>query len=82
MDGKKPIEKAIASSGAICLTEVYTVEEAKRRLGWTDSAFRSAKRRGLRLLRSGKRRYLTGREILRFLEAETEVYETSKSAGN
>ncbi|HEV2972372.1 MAG TPA: hypothetical protein VGY55_20530 [Pirellulales bacterium] len=47
--------------------EVYTLEEAKRRMRWTDSALRAAKRRGLRLLGCGKRRYVTGREIIRFL---------------
>ena len=81
MDGKRSIESASTSSGVIGLTEIYTVEEAKRRLGWSDSALRAAKRRGLQLLRSGKRRYLTGREILRFLEAETESHETSKPPG-
>ena len=59
-----------ASAGAVSLLEFYTIEEAKSRLGWSDSAFRAAKRRGLQLLASGKRRYVTGREILRFLEAE------------
>lgn len=55
--------------GAISLHEIYTIEEAKTRLGWTDSALRSAKRRGLKLLACGKRRYVTGGEILRFLES-------------
>ncbi|REJ66662.1 MAG: hypothetical protein DWQ31_13875 [Planctomycetota bacterium] len=81
MDGKRPTDRASQSSGVICFTDIYTVEEAKRRLGWSDSALRAAKRRGLRLLRSGKRRYLTGREILRFLTAETEACEASKSGG-
>jgi hypothetical protein len=48
--------------------ELYTIEEAKARLRWSDSALRAAKRRGLRLLVCGKRRYVTGREILRFLQ--------------
>jgi hypothetical protein len=55
--------------GVISTLETYTIEEAKARLGWTDSALRSAKRRGLHLLRCGKRRYLTGEEIRRFLES-------------
>lgn len=54
----------------ISLLEVYGIEEAKRRLGWTTAAFRAAKRRGLRILACGKRRYVTGREIVRFLEAQ------------
>jgi hypothetical protein len=54
----------------ISTLEVYRIDEAKRRLGWTDSALRAAKRRGLKVLASGKRRYVTGTEILRFLESE------------
>ena len=54
--------------GVISLTEIYALDEAKRRLRWTESAMRAARRRGLKLLTSGKRRYVTGQEILRFLE--------------
>lgn len=54
----------------ISTLEIYTLNEARSRLGWTESALRSAKRRGLTLLQSGKRKYVTGKEILRFLEAE------------
>jgi hypothetical protein len=55
--------------GVISIHEVYTIEEAKARLRWTDSALRSAKRRGLRLIPCGKRRYVTGEEICRFLKS-------------
>src|SRR5688572_24051314 len=58
-------------AGPISILEIYRLDDAKRRLGWTDASLRSAKRRGLRLLTSGKRRYLTGREILRFLQHDT-----------
>lgn len=54
--------------GVISVHELYTLSEARGRLGWTQSAFRAACRRGLRALTCGKRRYLTGQEILRFLE--------------
>ena len=53
----------------ISVLEVYGIEEAKRRLGWTTAAFRAAKRRGLHVLICGKRRYVTGREVVRFLES-------------
>ncbi len=56
-------------SGVISSLETYTLEEAKARLRWSDSALRAAKRRGLRLLTCGKRRYVTGEEIRRFLES-------------
>lgn len=56
--------------GVISEIKLYTLEEAKRRMRWTDSALRAAKRRGLKLLDCGKRRYVTGREIMRFLLGE------------
>jgi hypothetical protein len=56
----------------ISIFELYGIEEAKRRLGWTTAACRAAKRRGLRVLVCGKRRYVTGREIFRFLQAQQE----------
>ena len=55
--------------GVISSSEIYTLEEAKARLGWTDSALRAAKRRGLQLLVCGKRRYIAGDEISRFLRS-------------
>lgn len=75
MSGKKSAEPSATTAGVISVTEIYAIEEAKRRLGWSDAALRAAKRRGLKLLRSGKRRYVTGQEILRFLLTETEKYE-------
>lgn len=54
--------------GVISLHEIYTLREARGRLGWTESALRSARRGGLKFLVCGKRRYVTGQEILRFLE--------------
>jgi hypothetical protein len=56
--------------GVISLVEVYAIKEAQARLRWTDSALRAAKRRGLRVLKSGKRSYLSGTEILRYLESQ------------
>ena len=57
-----------ALPGVVSLHEIYTIAEARRRLGWTESAMRAARRRGLKLLTCGKRRYVTGQEILRFME--------------
>ena len=60
---------ASQTSGVISILEVYTIQELKVRLRWTDSALRAAKRRGLRLLPCGKRRYVSGKEVIRFLES-------------
>jgi hypothetical protein len=59
-----------ASPGVVSVHEIYRVDEAKLRLGWTDAAYRAARRRGLAVLSSGKRLYVTGEEILRFLKAD------------
>jgi hypothetical protein len=56
--------------GVISVFEVYRLDEAKARLGLTDSALRAAKRRGLRLFKCGKRHYLLGDEFRRFLESQ------------
>jgi len=53
--------------GVISLFEIYSLDEAKRRLRWTDSSLRAARRNGLRLMVCGKRRYVSGKEIARFL---------------
>lgn len=58
-----------ASPGVISTLEIYALDEAKRRLRWTDSAVRSAKRRGLRLIKCGKRKYVSGQELLRFFDS-------------
>jgi hypothetical protein len=57
-----------AHPGVISVHELYTLEEARKRLRWTESALRAARRRGLKLLACGKRKYVSGKEILRFLE--------------
>ena len=62
----------VSRAGVLALDEFYTIKEAQCRLGWSDAALRAAKCRGLKLLRSGKRRYVTGQEILRFLQHETD----------
>jgi hypothetical protein len=55
--------------GVISVWDIYTLAEAKRRLRWTDSSLRAARRTGLKLLACGKRKYVTGREIRRYLES-------------
>lgn len=66
-----PVKPGVGTApGVISEQEIYRLDEAVARLGWSQSALRSARRRGLRVLRSGKRAYLSGREIVRFLEAD------------
>jgi len=66
---RDPGDRSALPPGAISLHDLCTIEEAKARLRWTDPALRAAKRNGLTLLKCGKRRYVTGHEISRFLES-------------
>ena len=68
MAREQPRQPQAAYPGVISVHELYTLEESKRRLRWTESALRTARRRGLKLLSCGKRKYLSGKEIFRFLE--------------
>lgn len=59
--------------GVVSIHEIYTLDEARRRLRWTESSMRSARRRGLKLLACGKRKYVAGQEILRFLQDDSQA---------
>ena len=68
-----PDANACFPPGVISQFEVYRLDEALLRLGWSTAAYRAARRRGLQVLSSGKRRYLRGDEVMRFLAAESVV---------
>ena len=53
--------------GAILSDALYRLDEAAARLGWGGHALRAARRRGLKIHRSGKRGYVTGRDLLSFI---------------
>ena len=56
-----------AGPGAILSDALYRLDEAAARLGWGGHALRAARRRGLKVHRSGKRGYVTGRDLLDFI---------------
>jgi hypothetical protein len=64
------------SPGVISEHELYTLDELKARMRWTDSSLRSARRNGLRVLGHGKRRYAQGRDVMLFLEQQAETLAT------
>jgi hypothetical protein len=75
-------EKAVVrprAPGVISIHEIYALDELLGRMRWTQSSFRAARRHGLRVLGHGKRRYVRGRDIMRFLEQHV-VSETYQSA--
>lgn len=53
--------------GAIVADALYRLDEAAARLGWGGHAVRSARRRGLKIHRCGKRIYVTGADLLSFV---------------
>ncbi len=56
-----------AYPGVISVHELYALEEARRRLRWTESALRRTAP-GTEAPFCGKRKYVSGKEIVRFLE--------------
>lgn len=61
------VPPALHAPGVISLLEIYSIDEVKSRMRWTDSSLRAARRSGLKLMVCGKRRYVSGTEIARFL---------------
>lgn len=57
-------------AGVISVLEIYALDELLARMRWTQSSYRSARRRGLRVLGHGKHRYVRGRDIIRFLDSQ------------
>jgi hypothetical protein len=57
-------------SGTIFGDALYRADEFKARMGWRDAAFRAACRKGLRTYRVGKRVFVTGADVLAFIQRE------------
>jgi hypothetical protein len=53
--------------GSLLLEAIYTVEELRLRLGWSDSTLEAAHCRGLRIYHLGGTAYVYGRDLLDFL---------------
>lgn len=66
-------------SGVIEADSLYVMDEARRRLRWSKAAYRSAVRRGLRVLRSGRRAYLYGSDIIAHIRGATEAGKAGES---
>ena len=55
--------------GYVRADELYTLDELRARLKLGDSAMRQARRAGLRLLTVGRRRYVSGRQLIEWMES-------------
>lgn len=56
-----------SASGEILAGACYHRTELKRRLGWSDSAIRSAIQRGMPMHRAGKQQFAIGAEIIAWI---------------
>lgn len=67
-----PHEKSSRSqtAGVVSIWEMYSLDELLARMRWTQSSYRAARRRGLRVLGHGKQRYVRGRDLIRFLDGQ------------
>ena len=58
--------------GVIQNGTLYTRNEIKSRMGWKDSAFRQACRRGLRTFQRGKCVYIRGEDVIAYVTGKDE----------
>jgi len=58
--------------GEVHHSALYRVDELKARMGWSDSALRSARRRGLKVRRDGKRAYILGEDVISYMKSKPE----------
>jgi hypothetical protein len=70
------------TSGVIAPSELYTLEEFKKRMGLTDTAMRALRRKGFAVIRVGKRAFVLGIMAINFfveegLEDESESSQSS-----
>ena len=60
------------ASGVIQNGTLYTRNEIKSRMGWKDSAFQQACRRGLRTFQRGKCVYIRGEDVIAYVTGKDE----------
>ena len=71
MNSKHPI--SYKAPGIIENDALYTKNEIKDRMGWKDSAFRQACRRGLRTFKCGKCVYVQGEDVIAYVTGKDEI---------
>ncbi len=62
----KPVVEGINPS------HLYPIETLKKLMGWSTSSYRSAVRRGLKVLRDGKRGFVRGADVVEWLSLNDE----------
>jgi len=51
---------------------MYRHDEVSQRMGWMPTAWRSARRSGLRVHRYGRRVYVIGKDLITFVRAQSD----------
>lgn len=59
--------------GVIDPSFLYRFDVASKIMGWGKIAGSEAEKRGLKVMRSGKRRYVLGRDLVAFIQADSEA---------
>lgn len=59
---------ATPSAGEINANSIYTLDEIRSRLGLGLAALRTARRKGLKVRRIGRRGYLLGKDVMAYIE--------------
>lgn len=55
-------------NGVVSGGELYTLSQIKVRLGVSDAAMRQLRRKGLPIIRVGRRGYASGKQVIEFFE--------------
>lgn len=63
---KKGSSKKAASTGPIRADEIYTLDDFKARVRWSQHAMRSARRRGLRVFLEGGIGFVRGKDFFAY----------------
>ncbi len=58
------------SPGVVTPSDLYRVDELRARLGWSESAYQSARKQGLKIFRAGKRSYVRGSDAIAYVTKE------------
>ena len=62
-------------AGAVVEGAIYTIEEFKARVGWSEQAFRTARHSGLKVHRRGRNGFVYGGDFLEWVRGDASTPE-------
>ena len=69
MESRKMANAATKTPGQIGASDLYTIEEFKRRLGLSSLAMWKARRRGLKVYKISRQQFVLGKDYIAFVES-------------